>query len=102
MKAFQIAEVFPSKSRPWFEYHCQESHDSGDAELWYRSHQRVTVLACDNAAEVNAMVDERYAGCHLLAYRVRFDDGFEGTAMEDELYGDVSGFYRPDPPARAC
>lgn len=22
----------------WFEYHCKESHDSNDAELWYHSH----------------------------------------------------------------
>ncbi len=26
----------------WFEYHCWESPESSDAEIWYRSHQKVT------------------------------------------------------------
>ena len=28
----------------WFEYHCYEAPDSCDAELWYRSHQKVKVI----------------------------------------------------------
>jgi hypothetical protein len=28
----------------WFEYHCYESPESCDAEIWYRSHQKVKVI----------------------------------------------------------
>ena len=33
-------------------------------------------------------------------YDVRFDDGFEGTAMEDELLDGETEYERPDPPSR--
>ena len=29
----------------WFEYHCFESPKSVDADLWYHSHQKVSVLS---------------------------------------------------------
>ena len=32
----------------FFEYRCWESHESCDAKLWYHSHQKVTVLKCNN------------------------------------------------------
>lgn len=31
-------------------------------------------------------------------YKVRFNDGFEGTVFEDELLDDPSEYERPDPP----
>jgi hypothetical protein len=26
----------------WFEYHCQDGHDSADAKLWCHSHQKAS------------------------------------------------------------
>ena len=92
--------IQPNEER-FFEYHYWESPESSDAELWYRSHQKVTVLNCENLDEYGDMtLEERYEGGTPLAYRVRFADGFEGTAMEDELMNDKSDFCRPDPPQR--
>ena len=41
-----VCEVWPVGAFAWFEYHCWESPESADAPAWYRSHQRVEVLAC--------------------------------------------------------
>lgn len=93
-----IRDEIPAGSVRWFEYHCLESPTSADAKLWYRSHQKVTVGACENSEYGDLSQDERYeAGC-LLAYKVTFSDGFTGTAMEDELLESRKEFYRPDPP----
>lgn len=75
----------------WFEYHCLESPESCDAELWYRSHQKVLVLnrGIDDSDEYP---DEP------KVYDVVFKDGFEGTVWEDELMYSPNEFYRPDPP----
>ena len=85
----------------WFEYHCQESAKSADAELWYRSHQRVTVLDCDNVDEFGdlSFVERAEAGVPLV-YKIRFEDGFEGAAFEDELVDNPEEFCRPEPPKR--
>jgi len=87
--------------RMWFEYHCWESHDSGDAEVWYRSHQQCTVLSfadCDPC--LFATCEERGEAGHCLVYRVRFDDGLEWDVFEDELMTTPDNFCRPDPPAK--
>jgi len=82
-----------------FEYHCNESHESSDADLWYHSHQQVEILGMDENDGVGIYSqDERYECGHPLAYRVRFADGFEHTAMEDELLDSADDYCRPDPP----
>ena len=83
----------------WFEYHCNESHDSADAELWYHSHQKCTILgiAANDGMAIPSR-DERFeAGC-LIAYKIQFVDGFTSSAGEDELMDDKGEFCRPNPP----
>jgi hypothetical protein len=93
-------DVIPADSELWYEYHCNESHDSPDAPLWYRSHQRATVIEMADGQEFLDMTQaERAESGHPLTYRVRFKDGFEGVAYEDELIADPKDFCRPDPPA---
>lgn len=85
----------------WFEYHCYEGHDSSDAEAWYRSHQRVTVLGeADHDGWKGSTAAERAEACTPIVYRVRFQDGLEWDVFEDELLTDSKGFYRPDPPQK--
>jgi hypothetical protein len=83
----------------WFEYHCYEGHDSADAELWYHSHQRVTVVKLEWRG-VGVTVQERAANGCSAGYRVRFSDGHTGDAFEDELLFSRRQFVRPDPPAK--
>jgi hypothetical protein len=80
-----------------FEYHCYEGHDSCDANLWYHSHQIATVLERE---EDGVGKDERERGENGLpaCYRVRFSDGLEHTAMEDELMTSKKEFIRSNPP----
>lgn len=87
--------------RWWFEYHCSESAHSQDAELWYHSHQKALVLSVeDHDADLTLSRQER-EGCGMpIAYLARFDDGFESTVLDDELFDSPEGFYRPDPPRR--
>lgn len=86
----------------FFEYHCWESHESADAELWYRSHQKVTVLGpaedWEGWDDSGMTFNERCEAGHARGYQVRFEDGFEYEVFEDELMEDRSGFHRPDPP----
>lgn len=85
----------------WFEYHCNESLDSTDARAWLRSHQRVTIVGRDPSRDdawEGSSIDERIEeGCQKV-YRVRFVDGLEWDAFEDELMSDCADFERPDPP----
>jgi hypothetical protein len=96
----------------WFEYHCWESPSSSDAELWYRSHRKVTVL---NVAS-NDAYDPRHPGRTIkgglitmrdrgeaglpIVYRVKFADGFVADATEDELLDSPKEYERPAPPKR--
>lgn len=100
-----VREEWAPGETAWFEYACLESHESSDAELWYHSHQQVVVLG---RAEADGW-DDYYAGSTFRermedgaprAYTVRFVDGLEYTAMEDELVESVVFFHRPDPPSR--
>lgn len=72
----------------WFEYHCWESPKSQDAELWYRSHQKIEVLGLSPNHEkcgLEMTRNERMEEGVPLTYEIRFADGFEGTAFEDEI-----------------
>ena len=91
------------KGTMWFEYHCLEDHQSSDAHLWYRSHQQIEVIGIDECEpEFLKMTEqERYEDGCMLVYRVRFNDGFIGTAWEDELLSNPSEYVRPDPPIAA-
>lgn len=85
--------------RYWFEYHCNESHTSDDAKLWYRSHQQVVVTRVADVDPVayTTLTERCDCACQLL-YKVTFDDGFEGTVFEDELMISQRQFCRPNPP----
>ena len=80
----------------WFEYHCYESPESCDAELWYRSHQQVKVIGVSEWSHDN--LQDRIEDATPRVYRIRFNDGFEGDAWEDELVNSPDEFYRPNPP----
>lgn len=96
-------EEWKSGEQAWFEYHCTEAHDSADADLWYRSHQQVVVLGRADSEGWwkewdNSTMRERGEAGAPRGYQVRFKDGLERTAGEDELMTSRKGFYRPDPP----
>lgn len=75
--------TFPASA--WFEYHCWESEDSADAEIWRRTHQRVTVLRMLSPNESD-----------LEMYEVQFADGHKATVFADELMHIRKNFERPD------
>jgi hypothetical protein len=92
----------------FFEYHCWESHASADAELWYRSHQRVKVLGLapndgyypkDKVLPIHSFADRCEAGCPIC-YKVKFTDGHIGDVFEDELLDSPKEYQRPNPPKR--
>ena len=86
--------------RAWFEYHCWESPESNDAEVWYRSHQQVTVLNMHLNGTDGMTLAEREDAAMIRTYTVRFDDGLEWGVWEDELTDSPAEWYRPDPPRR--
>lgn len=91
-------ESWQAGERAWFEYHCNEAHDSDHAEWWYRSHQQVTVVGdADHDGHWGTMLERADGGTPKL-YNVRWDDGFEGAVFEDELLTDPAAFERPEPP----
>jgi hypothetical protein len=97
---FGLREQWSPGEIAWFEYHCFESPSSVDAALWYHSHQKVEVLAeAVTDAWAGSTYLERAEACMLKVYCLRFADGFEGEAFEDELLIDPSWYERPDPPA---
>lgn len=86
--------------RAHYEYHCYESPESQDADLWYRSHRPVTVGERDtNGAPESWSAEHRSEGGNPHTYKIRFDDGHEGTAFEDELLVHPKHYSRPDPPS---
>jgi len=87
-----------NRSRWYFEYHCKESHDSCDADLWYRSHQQVTILELTSPDSLGMSREERVEEGMVFVYKVKFDDGFIKEAFEDELLSSPKFYYRPDPP----
>jgi GNAT superfamily N-acetyltransferase len=99
-----LREQWQPGDRAWFEYHCYEGHDSADADLWYHSHQRATVLGENDTADGSSKnwpestVDDRNKAGSPRMYRIRFEDGFEKEAFEDELMTSRRDFCRPGPP----
>jgi len=69
----------------WFEYHCFESEESCDANLWHRTHSKVKVIKSYSPKEVDIPV-----------FNVEFNDGFIGTVTIDELLDNQGEFERPD------
>lgn len=94
--------LIPTHARRFFEYHCNESHDSAHAELWYRSQVEVTVLCIENMGPEHRNSTRRSRGENgiPLVYKIRFADGFEHTAFEDELLSSPAHYCRPNPPPR--
>ena len=93
-----VKDLRPIGKTFWFEYHCWESPKSGDAEVWYHSHQQVEVLGfaeCEPASFIT--FEERGEAGAQLVYRVRFKDGLEWDVFEDELLDSPEEFSRPDP-----
>lgn len=63
------------------------------AELGHRSGQQVVVLSENDADGIRANVPtfrERADEAALLTYAVRFPDGHEADAFEDELHDEIS------------
>lgn len=92
-------DLVPVGARRLFEYHCLESDESCDAQLWYRSHQPVTVVRMipgDAVLEWPKL--KRLEEGQLVTYRVKFDDGQEFDVFEDEVLGSSAEFTRPSPP----
>jgi len=81
----------------WFEYHCFESPKSCDAELWYRTHNKVLVLSIVELGCGDTKLERLLEGCPRV-YRVVFEDGFEYDVFEDELMESKEEFERPDAP----
>ncbi len=63
-----------ANKRYFFEYHCWESEQSSDAELWHHTHQEILVLRKLSKQESD-----------LPMYRVKFGDGLEYDVFADEL-----------------
>lgn len=68
----------------YFEYHCCQSHESSDAEIWYRSQQPVEVLGIVEPGVGRTMMKRIEYNIPRI-YRVRFLDGLEWDVFEDEL-----------------
>lgn len=87
-----------------YEYHCLQSPDSSDYHLWQRSHQPVQVLgpspnAEDFSDEYPTLKERGDEGVPKL-YRVKFGDGHEDDAWEDELLTHPGHFQTSHAPPR--
>jgi hypothetical protein len=82
----------------WFEYHCYESPESCDSEIWYRSHQKVKVIGVSEWSFNN--YEDRMNDGQPRVYLVEWEDGFQYDVFEDELFESPDEFYRPYPPKR--
>jgi hypothetical protein len=93
-----VREAWQPGDQAWFEYHCWEDDASNDAALWHRSHQQVTVVGRGIDEDLGGTFLERAeAGCPNV-YGIRFPDGYEGAAFEDELLTGPEHYQRPEPP----
>jgi DNA polymerase III sliding clamp (beta) subunit (PCNA family)/GNAT superfamily N-acetyltransferase len=82
----------------WYEYHCFESSQSCDAEIWYRSHQKVKVLDVSQWSLNDKELRQENGQPRL--YLVEWEDGFKYEVFEDELMESKDEFYRPAPPKK--
>jgi hypothetical protein len=83
----------------WFEYHCWESDESSDAELWHHSHQKVEIIAMTEPGYGDTE-EQRFENTQTAMFKVRFSDGLESEAAEDEILESKKQFERPDPPKK--
>lgn len=93
-------DTLPAGATKLFEYHCLESDSSSDADLWHRSHCKVTVGECVNEEYAELSRQERMENGCPLVYSITFEDGYRGDAWEDELLESEEQYERPDPPRR--
>jgi len=82
----------------WFEYHCYESPESCDGEIWYRSHQKVKVLSVSEWSFDS--LQDRINDGQPRVYLVEWEDGFQYDVYEDELFESPNEFYRSSPPIK--
>ncbi len=90
--------AYQADSVLWFEYHCWESHQSSDAQIWYRSHQLVTVIELHVNDSAGMSREDRTEQGMPFSYTIRFADGSEWEAFEDELSPSRDSWSRRDPP----
>lgn len=83
----------------YFEYHCLESPSSMDAEIWYHSHQKCSVLKISALGGGETAIERSQNG-EPRCYEVKFKDGFTCDVFEDELMNSEDEYYRPNPPIR--
>ena len=81
----------------WFEYHCLESEESCDAELWHHSHMKAKVLSLEEPGYGKTMKERGEEG-QPAVYKIQFEDGFKHSAFEDEILESPKHFFRPSPP----
>ncbi len=74
--------------RVFFEYHCLQSEESCDAELWHHTRQRAVVVAVVTYPEVDLELSPMYV--------IRFEDGYQYDVFNDE----VTKSPRPKPEER--
>jgi hypothetical protein len=82
----------------WFEYHCYESPNSCDAEIWYRSHQKVKVIGVSEWSYDDK--EWRQEDGNPRVYLVEWGDGYQYDVFEDELMESPDEFHRLDSPER--
>lgn len=83
---------FPPPMR--FEYHCWESEESADADLWHRSGQALVAAVHDEGdhdclRSLGLTFEERGAEGQPCTLRVTFADGHVADAWEDEVITDA-------------
>lgn len=82
----------------YFEYHCDKSPSSQDYPAYQHSHQAVKVLKIAERGEGRTLM-ERGKNSMIRVYTVRFADGLEWDAFEDELLTSPKYFDKEwDPP----
>lgn len=81
----------------WFEYHCDETEDSCDRNLFLKSHQKAKVISISDEG-CSDSEEERIENSEPRIYKVEFSDGSLYDVFEDELVDSPEEFYRPDPP----
>jgi len=82
----------------YFEYHCDKSKSSQDYPAFQHSHQTAKVLRISEPG-VGRTLMERGKNSLIRTYVIRFADGLEWDAFEDELLTSPK-YYDPewDPP----
>lgn len=96
--SLRIEDLRQIGKRYWFEYHCFESEQSADADIWYHSHQEIEVLGLAQTDVLYTTKRERLENACPLVYNALFGDEFKCDVFEDEILNSKDEFERPDPP----